>query len=132
MDRENAAVLRSDLMAVSHPGSKKKEYIFFKRKVVTLKGKVIAMVCLYRLGTYPENVMGIDWLITDTKYQNRGIGTKLVEWSIKQAKTYKKDTVFAWSVRKSLPFYEKLGFKRSTLLPKEEDKRAVLMIKKVY
>lgn len=130
-DREHAAVLKADLLAEAHPQSKKKEYTFFKRKVLTSRGKVIALVCLYRLGTYPDNILGIDWLATHPNHQSKGIGTKHVKWSIEQAKKYKKDTVFAWSVRNAVPFYEKLGFKKSNILPKEEDRRAVLLVKKI-
>ena len=57
-------------------------YSFLKRKVVTANGKVIAIVGVYNFKSHPKNMIGIDWFAIDSKYQNKGIGTKLVKWCI--------------------------------------------------
>jgi N-acetylglutamate synthase-like GNAT family acetyltransferase len=129
MGKGRARRAGADLLAKLGPGEK--GYSFVKRKVVTLKGKVIALVCVYRLNAHPKNVMGIDWFAVDRKYWRKGLGTRLVRWAMAQAKASKKNTVFVWSTKKSIPFYEKLGFARSGMDIVRESRTSVLLVKRL-
>lgn len=128
MGKRSAKKARIDLLAGL--GAGREGYAFFERKVVTVNGKVIAIICIYRLNGHPSNVMGVDWIAVSPKYWKRGLGTKLIEWSMAQTRAHRKRFLFAWSVKKAVYFYEKVGFKRSNMNIMKESKRLVLLVKK--
>ena len=107
-----------------------KDYAFLKRKVVTYKRDVIGICGLYRLKTHPKNSVSICWFAVEPKYQNRGIGTRLINWCISEAKRNRNKSIFVWSTFRAAPFYYGLGFRKSqtVLAPKEGD---VLYVKKL-
>jgi len=85
------------------------------------------------LSAYTDNILGIDWLAVDPEYQSKGIGSRLVKWSERRARIYKKNVLFVWSVKAAIPFYKRHGFRKSSIIPidMEEDREAVFLAKRV-
>ncbi len=129
MGNGRARRARVDILAEIGPGEK--GYSFIERKVVTVKGKVMALVCVYRLNAHPRNVMGIDWFAIDRKYWRQGLGTRLVGWAMLEAKAHGRNTIFVWSTKRSIPFYEKLGFRKSDADIIRESRTSVLLVKRL-
>lgn len=126
LGRKHEAVCREDLTLLPYG-----DLPFYPKRVLTEKGKVVALVCLYWHTYYPRNIAGIDWLVVAPSHQRSGFGTWLVKWSIAEAKASGRDTLFTWAAGRSRPFYAKLGFRRSRIIPREEDPHAVLMARKI-
>ena len=103
------------------------DYSFVKRKTIMIEDKVIGLGGLYRLKNHPENILGICWFAIHPKYQNKGLGTQLMDWYIKEGQ-YNSKILFVWSTEEAVSFYEKFGFKKSNLdiNPKETN---ILLVK---
>ncbi|HOX30639.1 MAG TPA: GNAT family N-acetyltransferase [Candidatus Paceibacterota bacterium] len=106
------------------------KYTYLKRKVLVLGDEPIAIGGTYRINTFPEEMMGIDWFAVKKEYQRQGFGTRLVKWSIDDVIRRDKKVLFVWATKKAVSFYDRFDFKRVNLdlKPKET---SILLVKKV-
>lgn len=107
------------------------EYVFLKRKVVVSNGKIIGIGGIYRLDTHPKNISGICWFAVHPDYQDKGVGTKLMNWQIAEAKKHKDKLLFVWAIRKVVPFYKRFGFKKSHMKIRPRESK-ILLVKELH
>lgn len=72
-----------------------------------------------------NNVYNLFWINVNPKYQNKGIGTRIVKELLKEIKKIKNPKPKMVTISTKIPlFYQKLGFKKMTL---KYDKDYILM-----
>ncbi len=124
----NSKLARADFLEGLYP--KINEYAYLDRFVALENKKVIAIAGIYRLITHPKDFAGICWYAVSPKYQNKGIGSRLMREMEIKARKRQKRIFFAWAAKKAVIFYKKFGFKISKIHLKPKESR-ILMIKRL-
>jgi len=84
--------------------------------VLNAKDEVIGVTGLYRMKTDPKELIWLGWYCVRADQRGKGLGRKLLEWTINMAKTegYKKLKLYTSTdpnEARAQELYEKLGFK---------------------
>jgi ribosomal protein S18 acetylase RimI-like enzyme len=61
-----------------------KLYVDGENFVADVNGKVVGAIGYWRLSHHPKNVVWLDWFVVDKNYQNKGIGSKLLNHMTKK------------------------------------------------
>lgn len=106
----------------------KPAYLYYFIAIDKKSNKVVGTTGLY---SYPEDdkkgITWLGWYCVDPDFRNKGIGTKLLDFSIQKAKEMKKSKLRIWTVddfslKKSFDMYKRRGFKIINLQDKKDDR----------
>ncbi len=101
---------------------RKHVWVGLKRFVALVNGRIVGTAGTYRSVYYPKQFMALDWEAVLSEFQGIGIGTLLLNRSIKYAKSKGARWLFVYSTKNAMGFYKKLKFAKSsrTLKPVED------------
>jgi GNAT superfamily N-acetyltransferase len=83
-------------------------------------GRIIANVSIFIVDNIPTPTKRINkWgYLTNTythkEFRGKGIGSKLTNFAVSEAKSLKIETIIVWPSEKSTEFYKRIGFGEST------------------
>ncbi len=96
------------------PKEFKRDFQHLKYFVAEENGKIIGVSGLYQWRAYPKDIAWIGYTAVDPRWQNKNIGTKLIQHVIAEAKNKKLRLLLlemtSQEEEKKKVFYEKLGF----------------------
>jgi len=127
LGKNNGKKAKKDFIKGMHP--KLKEYTHLTRIVATKDKKIVGIAGVYTLITHPEKFIGICWYGVMPRYQEKGIGAKLMLKMEEMAKGSNKEIFFVWADKKAVPFYRNFGFKINNRIKLKPAESKILMLK---